>query len=414
VHLDVPQDVLQQTFAFEEHEFAWKPSEYRVIETGSPASQIEAAAEMLVNAERPLLIAGGGVARSMSVEAFRRIADHLDAPATATQMGLGTVSTASVGFIGHGGVIGGEAVVRAMEEADVVLAAGCRFSSWLWNEKGPIVRPGQKVIQIDVDPGAIGRLVPVQLGLLGDAAKVLPDLFNAVKQRSTPHKGRGWTAAISEAYRAYRTRLEELSGERGGIMHPAALAAEIGRLLPGNALVTYDGGHTSFWSNDFTPATEPRTRFHEPAMAQLGFGLPYAIALSLAHPQSPVFNITGDGSFGFTLQELDTARRYGAPVITIIHNNAAWGVIGLGQKKMGFDLGADLSGTDYAAIARGFGIHGELVTELADLGPAIRRSLASGLPAVIDCRTRFVPHPMMPAFGRTASVGMPPAAAVTR
>ena len=101
-------------------------------------------------------------------------------------------------------------------------------------------------------------------------------------------------------------------------------------------------------------------------------------------------------------------------MITIIHNNAAWGVIGLGQKKMGFDLGADLSGTDYAAIARGFGIHGELVTELADLGPAIRRSLASGLPAVIDCRTRFVPHPMMPAFGRTASVGMPPAAAVTR
>ena len=92
-------------------------------------------------------------------------------------------------------------------------------------------------------------------------------------------------------------------------MHPAALAKAVAAALPADALAVFDGGHTTFWSNDLTPALEVRTRFHEPGMSHLGFGLPYALALQFAHPDRPVVNITGDGSFGFTLQELDTARR---------------------------------------------------------------------------------------------------------
>lgn len=112
-----------------------------------------------------------------------------------------------------------------------------------------------------------------------------------------------------------------------------------------------------------------------------------------------MLNITGDGSFGLTLQDLDTARREGLPVVTVIHNNAAWGIIRAGQQRAGFSLGTALDGTDYAAIARGFGCHGETVLTAAELAPALARALASGLPAVLDCRTRFVPHPAGPAFG---------------
>jgi thiamine pyrophosphate-dependent acetolactate synthase large subunit-like protein len=141
-------------------------------------------------------------------------------------------------------------------------------------------------------------------------------------------------------------------------------------------------------------------------MAQLGFGLPYAIALQLLSPGKPVFNITGDGAFGFTVQELDTARRYKLPVINLIHNNAAWGVIRSGQKaQLDFELGTSLADTDYAAIARGFGCHGETVTQPEEVAPAIARALNSGLPAVIDCQTRFVPHPCMPMFGRMNRYG---------
>ena len=170
--------------------------------------------------------------------------------------------------------------------------------------------------------------------------------------------------------------------------------------VPVDALAVYDGGHTTFWSNDFTPVHAVRTRLHEPGMSHLGFGLPFALAMQLQHPGRPVFNITGDGSFGFTLQELDTARRYRLPVITIVHNNAAWGIIRAGQRKqLDFELATGLEDTDYAAIARGFGCHGGVVTQPEQLGPAISRARAWGLPAVLDCHTRFVPHPASPMFG---------------
>ena len=104
--------------------------------------------------------------------------------------------------------------------------------------------------------------------------------------------------------------------------------------------------------------------------------------------------------------ELDTARRLGLPAVTIIHNNAAWGIIQAGQRsQLDFELGTSLAGTDYAAIARGFGCLGETVSEPDALGPALRRALSSGLPSVIDCQTCFVPHPSLPAFGRMNRYG---------
>jgi thiamine pyrophosphate-dependent acetolactate synthase large subunit-like protein len=198
----------------------------------------------------------------------------------------------------------------------------------------------------------------------------------------------------------YEGALAALGADAARPMHPAALAGAIGRALPREALVVFDGGHTSFWSNDLTPVHDVRTRFHDPGMCQLGYGLPFALALQVAHPDRPVFNITGDGSFGFTLQELDTARRYKLPVITLIHNNAAWGVIRASQRRQfDFEFGTGLAGTDHAAIARGFGCHGESVDEPGNVAGAIERALASRLPAVIDCHTRFEPHPCMPGFG---------------
>ena len=186
-------------------------------------------------------------------------------------------------------------------------------------------------------------------------------------------------------------------------MHPAALADAIGRALPDDALVAYDGAHTSFWTNDLTPAYEPNTRFHDPGMGHLGFGIPYANGLKLRFPDRPVVNVTGDGAFGFTLQELDTARRYGLNAVHVIHDNAAWGVIRLGQSKQGFELGTDLSGTDYVAIARAFGCHAERITRPDEVAPALERAFASGKPAVIDAVVQLVPHPGLPRF---ASAGM--------
>ena len=315
-------------------------------------------------------------------------------------MGLGSVSTADPGFFGHGGLIGGEAVMRALREADVVLLAGCRVSSWLWEGSAPALAgpPGQAIVHLDVDPSAAAGVLPAgTLVLEGDAGATLAALIEELGD-GAPRADPSWRASLVETYSAHRARLFEDADEPGEGIHPAVVAEAVGAWLPDDALVVYDGGHTTFWSNDLTPAHEPRTRFHDPGMAHLGFGLPYALALQAAHPGRPVVLLTGDGAFGFTLAELDTARRSGLPVLTVIHDNAAWGVIRFGQQRAGFDLDTALEGTDYAAVARAFGCHGEHVTVAGQVAPALDRARASGLPAVVDVRTRFVPHPALPRF----------------
>jgi thiamine pyrophosphate-dependent acetolactate synthase large subunit-like protein len=401
VHLDIPQDVLAAACEFADDEFALAPSRYR--STGGPrpdASAVEQAAALLRGAQRPLLVAGGGVVTSGAAPLLRQLAKLLHAPAVPTQMALGVIPTASGHFIGHGGLIAGQAVKQAFEEADVILSVGCRFSSWMWDERGPFARRSHKTININIDPSALGHPAVHEVAMQADAGLALRDLLAALGAQPQLAVDPQWLPAMRAARASYDAKLAGMAADAGEVMHPAALAKAIADALPADALAVYDGGHTTFWSNDMTPVHEVRTRFHEPGMSHLGFGLPYALSLQLQQPRRAVFNITGDGSFGFTLNELDTARRHRLPVITVIHNNAAWGIIRAGQRmQLDFEMGTSLDGTDYAAVARGFGCHGEVVTRVQDVAPAIGRAIASGLPAVLDCRTRFLPHPAGPMFG---------------
>jgi acetolactate synthase-1/2/3 large subunit len=138
-------------------------------------------------------------------------------------------------------------------------------------------------------------------------------------------------------------------------------------------------------------------------MGHLGFGLPAALALKARFPERAVVNITGDGAFGFTMAELDTARRHRLAAVTVIHDNQSWGVIRLAQGRGDFDLGTALEDTDYAAVARALGCHGERIDRPDEVAPALHRALASGLPAVIDARVAFVPHPGMRRFAEAGS-----------
>jgi thiamine pyrophosphate-dependent acetolactate synthase large subunit-like protein len=400
VHLDIPQDVLAAVAQFQDDEFSIQPARYRsLVGPRAAASLIEEAAACLRSAQRAVIVAGGGVITSGAQQQIRTLAARLNAPIIPTQMALGVVASNSGHFVGHGGLIAGDAVKQAFEQADVVLSVGCRFSSWMWDETGPLARPTHRVININIDPSALGSPVMHEVGLQADAALALDDLLNALKSKLMNTDG-AWLQSIRKVRQTYETKLASMIDVVDGVMHPAALATAIGKTLSPDALAVFDGGHTTFWSNDLTPVHNVRTRLHEPGMSHLGFGLPFAMSLKLQHPSRPVFNITGDGSFGFTMNELDTARRYKLPVITLIHNNAAWGIIRAGQKKqLDFELGTSLADTDYAAIAKGFGCFGETVKTPEEVAPSIARAIASGLPAVIDCHTRFVPHPAGPMFG---------------
>ncbi|MBL8381465.1 MAG: thiamine pyrophosphate-binding protein [Burkholderiales bacterium] len=400
VHLDVPQDVLSSPCMLADGEDAIAPERYRALDRPRPcADAVARAVACIGQARRPLIVAGGGVVAADAAGQVRALAARLGAPVLPTQMALGVVASDSAHFIGHGGLIAGSPVWQAIAAADVIVAIGCRHSSWMWDDKGPMVRRTHRVVSINIDPAALGHPVLHEVAMQADARAALDDLLAALGPAPALAVETGWLDGARAARRDYRARLDAMADEAGEVMHPAALARAVAQALPRDALAVYDGGHTTFWSNDFTGVAALRTRFHEPGMSHLGFGLPHALALKRVLPDRPVFNLTGDGSFGFTVGELDTARRYRLGVVTIIHNNASWGVIRAGQKHQGFDFATSLEDTDYAAIARGFGCHGETVTRADEVAGAVGRSLASGLPAVLDCRTRFVPHPCMPGFG---------------
>ena len=404
VHLDIPQDVLSGVCEFADGEFDLAPQRYRPTQGSRPAAELVTRAVALLRAaKRPLIVVGGGVVVSRAAAAVRTMAALLQAPVVPTQMALGVVPSNSPPFIGHGGIIAGEAVKLAFEQADVILNVGCRYSSWMWDEHGPLARRHHQLININIDPSALGAPALHEVAMVADAGLALADLLAALGKQPQIACEADWLKRMRDVRASYNAALVAMAAgpaPAANVMHPAALAHAVAAGMPSDALAVYDGGHTTFWSNDVTPVHDVRTRFHEPGMSHLGFGLPYALALKLLHADKTVLNITGDGSFGFTLQELDTARRHGLAVVTVIHNNASWGIIRAGQRKqLDFEMGTSLEGTDYAAVARGFGCFGETVTRVEDFSAAFKRALDSGLPAVLDCRTSFLPHPASPMFG---------------
>jgi thiamine pyrophosphate-dependent acetolactate synthase large subunit-like protein len=403
VHLEVGYDVLASSApAGSEREIArWVGAATQIDRPQPDPDALARAAELLRESRRPLIVAGGGVVAAEGGAELRALAALLDAPVLVTQMGIGLLADDDPALVGQGGLVFGEQVLRALREADVVLAAGCRFSSWLWDGARPAgaENPSQRLIHLDIESAEIGRLRPAEVALLGDARAGLGRLRDALADGGDGDPG--WRESLAAERAEYLARLAGLGrdGDPGEPMHPAQLARALGEAIPDDALVVYDGAHTSFWSNDLTPVSGPRTRFHDPGSGHLGFGVPYAHALALLEPGRPVIDITGDGAFGFSVAELDTAVRLGLRVVHVIHDNQAWGVISFSQRRLGFSLGTDLPGTDYAAIARGFGARGERVDTPGEVGPALNRALAADGPSVIDARVSFVPHPGLPRFG---------------
>lgn len=405
VHLDIPAEILAGTFRYNRHELEANCAHFMGLPPAPHPQAIADLCDMLRSARRPLIVAGGGVVRS-GVDGPKQLLallERLGCPGITTQMGLGVLPQDHPQCIGQGGFVGGTAVVRAMREADLLLAFGCRFSSFLWADGPPKWddRADRKLVQIDIDPAALGQVMPLALGVTSDATLALNAILAALPEKDGSAADVDWLPSLAAERDAYRAAID--LRPIGGRIHPGALAQAVARHIAPHDLVTFDGGHTSFWSNEFTPALAPATRFHEPGMSHLGFGLPAAMAMARVRRDARVFCLTGDGAFGFSLQELDTARRYGLNVVTVIHNNASWGVIRAGQQKQGFEIGTALEGTDYAAIARGFGCHGERVEDLVALDAAMERALAADLPAVIDARVAWAPHPMFATFGRSTA-----------
>jgi len=351
-------------------------------------------------AERPVLIAGGGVARSGATEQFRELIRRTGCAAVTTCNGFGIVPVDTPSYLGGAGVLGGYGLVRSLQEADLIVAFGCKFSSFMPVNKPPAypVPPGQKIVQVDIDGEVLGRNAPLALGMVADARSALVALNEALGSTGLAADS-GWLKTMLSEKQRYRVDLDRIADARftpgTELMNEVALARTIAQLVPSDAILVFDGGQAMEWSHSFLQPSHPQRFVFSPGMGHLGMGQPFANGAAAAHPELPVVLITGDGGMGCTVQELETAARYKLRTITIVMNDSFWGMYRpLGEMLANENFGTRLTHVNFARIAQGFGCHGEHVDRLDELPAAFRRAQETGGPAVIDVVCDFTPHPM--------------------
>ncbi|MBS7608878.1 MAG: thiamine pyrophosphate-binding protein [Thermoproteota archaeon] len=390
VHLDFPSDVLFQTEEETEVEILSQKS-YRAVEkpVGS-AALIDQAARMLVEAKMPLIHAGGGVLRSGASKELIELAEYLQAPVTTSMSGRGSIPEDHPLCLipaapGNGAIV-------AQAEADVVLVVGCRLGAldmWgkppAWGES-----PKQKVIQIDIAGEMIGLNRPVDLGIVGDAKPVLKALLEAVKRYALPRKENPLLQDYKRLEKMWLENFEDMSRLDTVPIHPLRVVREVREFFPRDAITVVDGGNTAVWCFYLNRVYEPNTYLScvSGDSGHLGAGIPYAIAAKLANPERQVYCITGDGAFGLNIQELETASRLQLPIVFVVLNDCAWGMIRAGQTLFYSrrHIGVDFSDIRYDEIARGMNCYGERVIEPSQIKPALQRAVDSGKPAVLDVK----------------------------
>jgi len=371
-----------------------EPSRYRATRasSGDPL-MIKKAAELIINSANPVMIAGGGVIMAEAWNEFRELSKYCKIPAMTTFMGIGAISSESETFIGA--TMQAPAAQNA-GQSDLVLAFGCKFSHTLALGQKPLWKlDDQKLVQVDIDPTIMGHNRPVDVPIVGDCKLVLQQLLKEIKQLyPEPMPERKW---LSDLRRVRLNAIESLKKQAMKEHHPMLperMLKEVLEFIDEDAVLVIDGGDIVLYTLqqiDYHKPRPPRSTLISVSMGHLGTVIPYAVGACLARPEKQVVGITGDGSFLFNVQELETAVRYGLKFIIIIANNSAWGMIKANQqlnfKKRFIDT--DFPDVNYADIARGFGCHAERVTTPEEMKPALKRAADSNKPAVLDVLIEF-------------------------
>lgn len=355
------------------------------------SESIKKTLDLLLNAEKPLIVSGGGVSRSEAWNELQELAEYLQIPVVTSIMGIGTISNKSKCLIGA--TIAGPGL-KAGPESDVILTLGCKFSYTMGHGQEPFWKDSQKMIQVDIDPAIIGRAKPITLGIVADCKVFLKQLLEEVKKTPKIDK-REWMETLAEMRQNSIGNVAKKATKDKIPILPQRVVKDVLEFIDDDGILIIDGGDIAaytFEQIDFYNTRKPLSTLQAAGMGHLGTSLGYCIGAKLAKPDTQVISISGDGSFLINVQDLETAVRLGLKnLIFCVANNNAWGMIKSGQKlAMGKRfIDVDLPEFDFAKVAEAFGCYGEIVTDPNEIKPALERAKNSGKPAVLDIKIAF-------------------------
>jgi acetolactate synthase-1/2/3 large subunit len=403
VVVDVPEDVAHGRHGFEDDELCAHAAYTTIpaLRCRPDARAIEAAGELLGRAERPIVLAGGGIHLSDAAKELQAFAEAFAIPVAHTLSGKGAIACThplSAGIFGRYTRIANELI----EASDCILVVGCKLGE-IATKRYTVPPPGKTLIHLDIVAEELGRCYPPTIGLWGDARAGLEDLHATLADRAS-HQRRdraGYAGEVAERMAAWRQSVAARLGSDEVPVNMARLMAELNRALPDDGILVADGGFAAHWGGLLFDTRRPGRSFvPDRGFASIGYGVPGAIGAKLGVPDRAVMALTGDAGFNMTLGELETARRLGLGFTVVIVNNAASGYVKALQHLMygeGAYQSSDLVETDYAATARALGCHGIRVEQPGDLAAALGQALAeSSCPTVVDVVVTRDPANMLP------------------
>jgi acetolactate synthase-1/2/3 large subunit len=398
VLVDIPKDVTTDQIEYRPLDKVKIPG-YNPSTEGHPG-QIERALNILIKAKQPVLYAGGGIILSNASSEIKRLAERFRLPVTMTLMGLGGFPGEHPLSLGMLGMHGTCRANMAISHADVVLAIGARFDDRVTGRVDAFAKDAT-IIHIDVDPTSISKNVKVHIPIVGDAKKVLQQMLQILRKEKyrtykTP-KRTEWLDRI-DAWKRERVLDYELEGE----LKPQFVVEKIYEITRGNAFITTEVGQNQMWAVQYYHFKRPRTLFTSGGLGTMGYGLPAALGVQVAHPNKLVIDIAGDGSIQMNSQELATAVQYDLPVKVAILNNGYLGMVRQWQELF-YDKRyacVDMSAQpDFVKLAEAYGAVGLRATRIQEVAPVLKEAFATPKPVLIDfhvSREEQV-YPMVPA-----------------
>jgi acetolactate synthase-1/2/3 large subunit len=352
----------------------------------APASEVERAADLLMTAQRPVIVAGNGVHASKGYAELQTLAEALGAPVATSTLGKGVFPEVHPLGLGAMGVFGAPVANKLVSEADVVLIVGCRLKGPdTITESTKLINPSRQVlIQIDVEPRNAGWVFPINLGLIGDAAVILSQLNEVVADAT--HQRPAYTelprfADLQQDKKALEYFSDQYSASSAVPILPQRLARELSESLDPNAIVCADAGNNRVWMLRYFQTRQAGTYFGTYGIAGMSWSLPAALTAKLLYPDRQCVAVCSDG-FAMQNHVLNTALQYDAPVTYVVMNDAQLGMVRQGQGDQ--PIASEFARTDWAAVARGYGCVGLQVSRPDDIKPAVLEALSGQKPAVVD------------------------------